>query len=419
VKKNIFLVVIAILTVVIIYIKSYRVTTPKFVCSDSIGCVTILPGEPVKIGVLQDFSGGAANVGVDQLRSIEITLKEQNNQLLNHPIVLLKEDEKCSFEGGLVGSDKLVTDSQVVAVLGTTCSEAAKSASQVMSEAGLTMLSGANTAPSLTSENNKKGDNWHLGYFRVMPNTMEMAKGVAKFVFQKLGITKVAMVNDGDTYTVGYAESFNNEFVMLGGEIVLNETVSKGEKNMVPVLEAIAYSGAELVFLALYQEEGQQITLQAKKVPELADTTFLVGEAMLTEKFLQITGGKSKGFYFINNSPESRSAESHELAGDFVRLFGESPKTAGYDYAYDATCLLLSAIKKVAKQGEDNVLYIGRQALRDTLYATKNFQGITGSLTCDKFGDCGVPRYNIVRLDNPEAGLQGLKSNIVYSPTDK
>jgi branched-chain amino acid transport system substrate-binding protein len=63
-------------------------------------------------------------------------------------------------------------------------------------------------------------------------------------------------------------------------------------------------------------------------------------------------------------------------------------------YAYDAANLLLNAIETVAveeKQGDKNGgLWIPRGALRDALYATENFPGVTGNLSCDANGDCNL-----------------------------
>jgi branched-chain amino acid transport system substrate-binding protein len=82
--------------------------------------------------------------------------------------------------------------------------------------------------------------------------------------------------------------------------------------------------------------------------------------------------------------------------------------------------LLLSTIESVAVQDQDGTLHIGRQALRDALYATIGFQGLTGALSCDEYGDCGVARFKVVRLDDPAAGLLGLESNVVYAyPPDE
>ncbi len=63
-------------------------------------------------------------------------------------------------------------------------------------------------------------------------------------------------------------------------------------------------------------------------------------------------------------------------------------------HSYDATTLLLSAIESVAVE-EGGKLYIDRVAMRREIGATADFQGITGVLTCDYFGDCGTGRVNI------------------------
>jgi len=57
--------------------------------------------------------------------------------------------------------------------------------------------------------------------------------------------------------------------------------------------------------------------------------------------------------------------------------------------------IIFAAIEKVAKKAPDGTLYIGRQALRDALYATKGFKGLTGTLTCDTYGDCADPRIAV------------------------
>jgi branched-chain amino acid transport system substrate-binding protein len=78
--------------------------------------------------------------------------------------------------------------------------------------------------------------------------------------------------------------------------------------------------------------------------------------------------------------------------------------------------LLLDTIQQVAVD-DNGTLHIGRQALRDALYATREFIGVTGNYTCDQFGDCAAPTIDVVQLSNPADGLPGLRSNVVYEFT--
>lgn len=106
------------------------------------------------------------------------------------------------------------------------------------------------------------------------------------------------------------------------------------------------------------------------------------------------------------------------LTAAYADRYKETPPTMYWLSAVDAAGILLAAIEKVAERYQDGTLRIGRQALRDALYATKDYPGATGRLACDQFGDCAQPRFNVLRLDDPARGIVGLKANVVstYAP---
>jgi branched-chain amino acid transport system substrate-binding protein len=60
--------------------------------------------------------------------------------------------------------------------------------------------------------------------------------------------------------------------------------------------------------------------------------------------------------------------------------------------------MLLAAIEEVAVQDEDGTLHIGRKALRDALYLTSDFEGVTGMLNCNEFGDCADPEIAVNQI---------------------
>ena len=83
--------------------------------------------------------------------------------------------------------------------------------------------------------------------------------------------------------------------------------------------------------------------------------------------------------------------------------FGTEPTQAFHAHAYDAANIMFAAIEKVAKTDGDN-LVIDRKALRDAIYATKDFKGITGTLTCSQYGDCGAPLIAVYQVTDREIG---------------
>jgi branched-chain amino acid transport system substrate-binding protein len=401
-----------LLSVAILLIGCQPISSP-FQCSDAIGCVEIAPEDPIRIGVLQVLSGDQELLGLNQLRSIELALEDKDGKLLGHPIELRIEDSLCSKEGGATAAAKIVADPQIVGFLGPTCSGAAASAIKIVSEAGLVMISGSSTAPSLTAVGGEAGPDWRPGFLRTAQNDALSGRVAATFAFRGLGETRAATINDGDPYTQGLTDTFEQAFTELGGEVVLAATVNKGDSNMEPVLTAVARSGTNLVFLPIFSPEADHIVLQTEAMEELENVTLLSAEGFYQDTFVEAVGEAGVGLHMVIPSPPEGPAHTAFVAR-YEAKYGQEPNRLYYAHTYDAANLLLSTIEGVAVQDEDGALHVGRQALRDALHATASFEGLTGSLTCDEYGDCGVARFQVLRLDDPDAGLEGLAANVVY-----
>jgi branched-chain amino acid transport system substrate-binding protein len=391
-----------------------RASATPFACSDPIGCVTISPEEPVRIGVLQALSGDQEPFGVSGLRSTEMALEDRAGKLLGHAVELQIEDSLCSKEGGATAASKLAADPQIAGIVGPSCSGAAETAIPVVSQAGLVMISGSSTAPSLTSAGGEVGEHWQPGFLRTAQNDAQSGRAAATFAFEVLGARKAATIDDGDPYTQGLADTFCQVFTELGGEVVLSAAVNKGDSNMRPVLDAVANSGAELLFLPVFQPEGEYLILQARQNNALAAVTLMTAEGLYLESFLEAVGQAGVGLHMV--IPARPEGPAHDaFVSRYQTTYGELPVTSYYAHNYDAATLLFSTLERVAVQDPDGTLHIGRQALRDALYATSGFRGVTGTLSCDRYGDCGVARFEVVRLDDLAGGLEGLAANVVYA----
>ncbi len=396
-----------------ISLTSCKNSEPLFECTDSLGCIEVAPGEPITIGILQALSGKVAPLGQAQIRGFTLALDKRKGMFLGHSVALQIEDTGCTAEGGANAALKIIADPQMVAIFGTTCSGAAATASRAMSDAGLTMISGNNSAPFLTAIAGKPAPNWQAGYFRTAGNEQYAGNIAAEYVFMQLGLRKAATINDNDIYTKGLTESFKKAFVELGGEIVLDAAVNKGETEMLPVLTAVVNSGADLLFFPLFQPEGNHLLLQARQLPDLENTLLISDGALIEKSFLEAVGDAAKGMCFVGPTlPEGPAVDL--LTAEYVAKFNEEPTVSYFLSAHDAAALLFQAIEQAAIQDSDGTLHFGRQEIRDILYASKIFKGVTGTLRCDQFGDCGKPSFHILRLDEPALGLKGLEANIVF-----
>ena len=360
------------------------------------------------------LSGFEAPQGIDGSRAAELAFDDWDNKILGHPIALQAEDTECSGGGGMTAALKLVADPEVVAILAVSCSVASVPAAKIMSEAGLSMVSGDNTLPSLTAVAGEAGGDWQPGYFRTIHNDVDQGRAAATFAFQGLGVRKVATIDADDPYTQGLARVFAQVFTELGGDVVLATAVNKGDTNMAPVLTTVANSGAELLFFPIFHPEASYIVVQAKRVDGLDRLRLMGAEIQLRPDFIDAVGTDGIGLYLVG--PAMPTGEAYdELVARYKAKFGEAPIGTYHAQSYDATHLLLGAIAGAAVQEEDGTLHIGRQALRDWLYAVDDFDGLTGRLSCDEFGDCGATRFDIMRLENPADGLAGFANSVIYS----
>ena len=161
------------------------------------------------------ISGADETLGIDSRTGVQVAVALKG-KVLGHDVQLTGEDEGCSAEGGQAAGTKLAADPTIVAVIGTSCSSAARVAVPLLSQAGFVIISASNTAPDLT----KAGDpNQHPGYLRTAHNDEVQGAAAAHFAFDKLGVKKAATIHDGSLYAESLQAVFAKTFKEMGGEI--------------------------------------------------------------------------------------------------------------------------------------------------------------------------------------------------------
>jgi branched-chain amino acid transport system substrate-binding protein len=368
-----------------------------FECSDAIGCVTIAPGDPVRIGYSLVISGPNETLGVDSRRGVEIAIADKG-EVLGHSIELVGEDSLCSAEGGQTALTKLVSDPSLIGVIGTNCSSAGEPASRIASDAGMVLISPSNTAPSLTDPNMS----WNPGYLRSCHNDKVQGAAMAQFVYNELGLRSAATIHDGSPYADQLQQVFAETFKELGGTITAQEAVNVGDTDMRPILTTIAADSPEFLYYPIFIAEGGFITVQAKEIAGLENTILAGADGMMSPDFIEAAGAAAEGMYISGPNLAFGNPMYDHFLEVHTEKYGEDPLSAFHAHAYDGASMLMAAIEKVAVQDDDGTLHIGRQALRDALYGTKNFEGITGTLNCNEYGDCADPEIAVNQIQSGE-----------------
>lgn len=364
--------------------------------TDPIGVVRIDRGQPIVIAYWLVVAGPDASLGIDTRRGIELAI-EDKNMVAGHPIRLIGEDSGCNAEGGVTAATKLAANRQIVAAIGSSCSSEAVPGAPILWKAGIATVSPSNTATTLTDP--KRGANFE-GYLRTAHNDIVQGRVAAEFAFRGLGLRRAATIHDGSPYAEGLANVFAGEFKRHGGTITSQEAIAPTDSDMRPVLTKIATGRPELIYYPIFIAAGGHITRQAKEVAGLEKTRLMGADGMFSPDFLKAAGATAQGMHLSSPdlSTETLGSKYTEFLQKYQRKYGEKPLAAFHAHGYDATMMIFAAIEKVAKKDANGNTFIGRRALRDALYATRDFAGITGTLTCNQWGDCADPKIAVYRI---------------------
>ncbi len=368
-------------------------------CTDALGCVTIAPDEPVHIAYWGVLSGPDSSLGEDSKRGVEIAIDDMGGKFQGHDILLTTEDAGCTPEGGATAATKLATDTSIVGLIGSSCSDETVGGIATLTNAGLTTISPSNTRPVLTDP--ARGPDY-AGYLRTAHSDAFQGKAVAEFAYNYLKVTKAATLHDGSTYAQALQQVFADEFVKLGGTIVAQEAVAKDATDMRPVLTTIAAAGPEFLYYPVFVAVGGYVTAQIRDVAGLEDVAIAGSDGIFTADLLKGGGENTMGMYL--SSPDF-SAFTGDYAGFIAKheaKYGGSTLSTFHAHAYDAANILFAALEQVAVVEADGTIYVPRQALRDAIYATKDFSGVTGNLSCSASGDCGAPVIAVYEIVNSD-----------------
>jgi branched-chain amino acid transport system substrate-binding protein len=361
---------------------AYQVVRASITCTDPLGCVTYAPGEPIRIASLLAFSSknaAAQAISYDGEAGI-LSAIEAYGEILGHRIEYKGFDEACIPDIAYERAKEIVEDTSFAGVVGTVCSPSAESAMQILSSEGYSMVSPANTAPSLTAPGSRQD-----GYFRVAPSDVYEAQAMAIYAYQILESRYISVVYEGTENSKLLAEAFSAKFLELGGKILSVEDFSDP---------------------ALYAERTKARIAAGEQAPN-AIYMPMSGSALPFASLITGFEYYGDGVRLLGHSSMMNNDEFLKSSG-FAKFITHYPlivprvREQAFDYGYDAAALLLEAIRSVAYEDADGTLYIGRQALRDAISATLRLPGRVGNHTCNLLGDCtAVITVEVYRYSEP------------------
>lgn len=359
-------------------------------CNAELGCAVIAKDQTIKIGYAGPMTGDYSQFGVDMSNAMKLAVTDMGD-VQGWKVEMAIEDDGGGAEGGAAVANKLVADPTFVAMAGHAFSGATAAAMPIYEKAGIPMMSPSATNPDLTTKGSTV-------FNRNAFTDTEQGIGAAKYLFENLGIKKLALMHDGSDYGQGLAKVVEENFVAMGGESVAFEAITPGESDYSAPLAAVAAAAPEGLYFGGYNAEASVLVNQMEQAG-LSGVVFFGGDGIYGKDFLGKVGDNGEGVYSATLVPPGTDPIV-KFNGAYLEAYGtEAGVLSAYTWnSYDAVGALIKAINSVAIV-EGDTLYIPRAALVEAVRSMKDYQGIAGVITCKENGECNAsgPVFYIVK----------------------
>lgn len=351
-------------------------------CLDPAGCISLAPGEPIRVGTFVVSDLGI--IGRESARAVELAAAGRVT-VAGRSIELVHLGDGCVPDLATTTAQAVAAQPQLVGVIGPTCSVVAREIDGILGGAGIVTLTPSSTQATLTAAGLRDPF-----FFRIVYNDLYHMDALAAHLG---GGSAALVVADGFPFA-GMADRFTDLFA---GSVTSVQTVDGNQDDFSSELAAIALEEPDAIVFLTFR--GGAFVSQARSTVGLEATTLATTGDIASELLQQLEDptpaeglvAAVPGTGFLGEEPYLS-----ELGAPFTTQYGE-PTLPYHAHAYDAANLLFDAIESFPQPHANQGLIIGRSALRDAVAATSGYPGVSGTLTCDPNGDCN-PQEFVIRV---------------------
>jgi len=350
-----------------------------------VGCVSAAwAADTIKIGFNIPLTGDIPKVGEGSKYAAEILLAEVNAAGgikvgdKTYKLQFIYEDNESKAESATAAALKLITQDQVLAVIGPQASKQAIPAGEVCNSYKTPMISPWSTNPQTTKD--------RPYVFRACFLDPFQGPVAAKFATEEFKAKKAAVLYDiASDYPKGLAEYFKEAFEKIhgAGSVVAFETFTTKDRDFSAQLTNIIKSGADVLFTPQYYDE---VPLIVKQAHQLGWKKPIMGsDSWGSAELMKLCGDDCKGLFFTTHyAAAGAKGATKEFIDKYNAKYGYVPDDVAA-LTWDAIRLLLQAIQNTG--GLTGNLDKDRENVKNALAQIKDFDGITGKMTFTPEGD--------------------------------
>src|SRR3954454_10205017 len=284
------------------------------------------------------LTGSIAHLGKDDENGVHLAVDQANAKKIvidGKPVTfaMTSEDDQADPKVGTTVAQKLV-DAKVAAVIGHLNSGVSIPASEIYTKAGIPMISGSATNPTLTERGLKT-------VFRTVGRDDQQGPAIASYIAHELKAKKVAIIDDKTAYGEGLANEVEKTLKAAKIQVVGRERTTDKETDFKAILTKIKAKNPDVVFHGGMDATGGPMLKQARELGIKA--VFAFGDGACTDEMGKLAGKAAEGLV-CSQAGLPREAASPEFTKAFNAKFGEIKQYA--PLFYDATNAVIEAMKK-------------------------------------------------------------------------
>ncbi len=339
------------------------------------GCAQTASTQTIKVGVVAELTGDIPAVGASCKNAAEMAVKEVNDAGglevggKKYQVELFIEDNAGKADQSASSAQKLITQQNVVAIVGPNASRYAIPASEIAESSKVVLISPWSTNPKTTLDAKTNAAKKYV--FRAAFIDDFQGRVVAKFALDNLKAKKAAVLYDvASDYNKGIAEFFKKTFEENGGTVVAFETYTTNDKDFSAQLTKIKEAAPDVVFLPNYYSEVPLQIQQAKRLG--INVPFLGSDSWGSAELIKLCGTDCEGYYFSTHyAADNATPVAKKFIDGYTAKYGNTPDDVAA-LTYDSFGLLWTALKNAGK--------VDRQAVRDALAKIPKYEGVTGTM---------------------------------------
>ena len=338
----------------------------------------------IKIGINAPLTGDIPKVGEGTKFAAQMWLEDINAAGglevggKQYPVELVIEDNESKAESAVKANTKMITEDEVMVIVGPQSSAQAVPAGEVANNWETPMISPWSTNPSTTSGRPYVFRGCFLDPFQ--------GPVIARFITEEFGFTKAAVLFDvASDYPKGLAEYFKKAWEKMHGQgsVVAFESFTTKDADFSSQLTKINQSKAQFLFTPQYYNEVALIVQQAH---ELGWNKPIVGsDSWGSAETVELCGKDCYGLFFSTHyAAAGAKGATKAFIERYKKKYGYVPDDVAA-LTWDSLGIIKAAIEscgKITGNAEKD-----RKCIRNAIAKLKEFSGITGKMTFTEEGD--------------------------------